>query len=112
MKFLVDVNLGRKFTGLLQDAGHDAVFAKDLPVSSDEEIMDIANEEGMIIITNDKDFGELIFRSGRSSRGVILLRTIATDSLKRFESVKGILDKSSGKFTTVKEGGIRVRKLE
>ena len=113
MKFLVDTNLGRKFTNLLKQAGHDAIFAKDLlPLFSDEEILAKAKNEGRIVITNDKDFGELVFRFGKTIGGVILLRTITTDSKERFGLVMEILDKSEGKFIVVKEGYTRVRELK
>ena len=101
----------RRFTGLLQHAGHDAVFARDWTISADEEILAKAYAEVRVVITNDKDFGELIFRLGKPSEGVILLRLSATDSVSRFLLVKGVLEKSMGKFTVVEEGRIRVRKL-
>ena len=113
MKFLIDTNLGRKFTSLLKQAGHAAIFAKDmLPLYSDEEILVRAEHEGRIIITNDKDFGELIFRLGRPSSGVILLRASTTDPNERFKLAKGILDKAEGRFVVVKEGQVRVRRLK
>ena len=113
MKFLIDTNLGRKFTNLLKQAGHDVLFAKDLlPLNSDEEILVKAENEERIVITNDKDFGELIFRLGRPSGGVILLRASTTDPKKRFELAKGVLDKAEGRFIVVKEGQIRVRRLK
>ncbi|MEK6888431.1 MAG: DUF5615 family PIN-like protein [Candidatus Aenigmatarchaeota archaeon] len=112
MKFLVDANLGRKFVNLMQKAGYDTIFAKDLsPLSTDEEILAKANVEERVIITNDKDFGELVFRSGKAARGVILLRTIATGSVERFELAKGVLDKSKSKFIVVEEGRVRIRPL-
>jgi len=112
MKFLVDANLGRKFTELMKHAGYDAVFAKDLmPLSRDDEILAKAESEERIIITNDKDFGELVFRSRRTAIGVILIRTSATDSKKRFDLVNDMLSKAEGKFIVVKEGQVRVRRL-
>ena len=113
MKFLIDTNLGRAFTNLLKQAGHDVIFAKDLlPLSSDEEILVRAENEERIVITNDKDFGELIFRLGRPAEGIILLRASTTDPKERFELVKGVLDKAEGRFIVVKEGRIRVRRLK
>lgn len=112
MKFLVDANLGRKFVKLLQDAGHDTIFAKDMwPLSSDEEILAKARDEGRVVITNDKDFGELVFRLGKAAAGVILLRTITTDTDKRFELARGVLGKAEGNFIVVEEGRIRIRPL-
>ena len=86
MKFLVDANLGRKFTKIINKAGYDAVFINDLLVkASDEDILSIAERENRALITNDKDFGKLVFKLGKSSTGVILLRTLITDSERRFE---------------------------
>ena len=113
MKFLVDANLGRKFTNLINKAWYDAVFINDLLAkTSDEEVLTLAERENRIIITNDKDFGELIFKLGKSSAGIILLRTSITDPEKRFEMVKNALDKAECKFIVVKEGQIRMRNLK
>ena len=113
MKFLIDANLGRKFANLINKAGYDAVFINDLLTkASDEYVLILAERENRIIITNDKDFGKLIFKLGKSSAGVILFKTSVTDSEKRFEMVKAILDKAEGKFIVVKEGQIKVRNLK
>ena len=113
MKFLVDANLGRKFANLLKHAGYDVIFAKDMmPLFRDEEILAKAEKEKRTVITNDKDFGELIFRMGRSASGVILLRTSKTNFNERFELVREVLDKAEGKFIVVKEGQIRIRDLK
>lgn len=113
MKFLVDANLGRKFANLLQEAGYDTIFAKDLlPLSADEELLARAANEERVVITNDKDFGELVFRSGKAATGIILLRTITTDSAERFKLAKGVLGKAKGNFIVVEEDRMRVRKLK
>src|SRR3989344_1463745 len=104
MKFLIDANLGRQFTNLISKAGYNAVFINDLLAkASDEEVLTLAEREKRIIMTADKDFGELIFELGKSSVGIILLRTSITDPEKRFEMVKNSLDKSKGKFLVVTE---------
>jgi len=65
MVFLVDANLGRKFTRLLNNAGYEAAFINDiLKNASDEEILAVAERQKQVIITSDKDFGELIFKIG------------------------------------------------
>ena len=112
MKFLIDANLGRKFTELVSKAGYDAVFINDLlRNASDGDVLILAGRESRIVITADKDFGELIFKFGKSSAGIILFRTSITDPEKRFEMVKGSMDKSNGKFIVVSEGQVRGRKL-
>lgn len=41
---------------------------------SDEEVLKLAQKEGRILITFDRDFGELVFREGVRVKGIILLR--------------------------------------
>ena len=54
MKFLIDANLGKKFTNLIKKAGHGAVFINDLlRNASDEDILILAERENRIVITND-----------------------------------------------------------
>lgn len=78
----------------------------------DDKILAFAEKENMIILTGDKDFGELIFRLKKPAKGVILFRALTTDPEKLFELAKGALGKSKGKFIVVEEGRIRVRKLK
>jgi len=44
------------------------------PGVSDTDVLDVANRENAILLTFDKDFGDLVFRQRRVSRGVILIR--------------------------------------
>lgn len=112
MRFLVDENLGNRFTNILNESGYDALFVGDIMRGAlDEKILAFAENENRIIITDDKDFGELIFRLKLTSRGVILLRILTTDPEKIFEMVVAVLDKAEGKFIVVSEGHIRVREL-
>jgi len=112
MLFLVDESTGRKLTSLIKQAGYDVFFSFDvLPRAGDEQLLDFAEKTNRVLITDDKDFGELIFRLNRPSSGVIFLR-LSKDPVKRFERIKYILDKSERKFIVVKEGQIRVRDLK
>jgi predicted nuclease of predicted toxin-antitoxin system len=66
----------------LRGRGHDVAWVRsDAPGSSDEEILARAQTESRIIVTFDKDFGELAFRSRLpASSGVILFRISAPSS--------------------------------
>lgn len=113
MKFLIDANLGRKFTKLINKAGYDAVFINDILAKAlDEDVLTLGERESRVIITNDKDFGELIFKIGKPSAGIILFRTSIADPEKRFDMIKDALDKAEGKFIVVRKGQIRVRDLK
>ena len=89
MRFLVDESVGNRFAKLMRNSGYDAVFVGDvMPEVDDALVLSFADREIGVLITADKDFGELIFKIGRSSAGVILIRTTTRDPEKRFEMVK------------------------
>ena len=75
MKFLVDECTGPVVAKWLKNLHHDVFSVYDEARGLDDEsIINKANEENYILITNDKDFGELIFRLKKLHKGVILLR--------------------------------------
>lgn len=112
MLFLVDENLGKRFAGLLNKAGHDAIFVGDVMRGADDEkILERGTNERRVVVTDDKDFGELVFRLKMATNGIILLRTLAQDAEERFRLVFEILNKAEGRFIVVSEGRTRIRKL-
>ena len=75
MRFVVDECTGPSVALWLRARGHDVVsIYDDLPRAPDNDILAFAVREDRIVITNDKDFGELVFRDHRPHRGVVLLR--------------------------------------
>ena len=76
MRFLLDENVDLPLGDYLSAAGHDVTaVAVDYTRSiEDHEVLAIARAEGRILITNDKDFGELIYRQQLKHTGVILFR--------------------------------------
>ena len=74
MNFLVDRCAGRRLTQWLQSQGHDALHARELgPDPGDRALLERAVSENRILITKDKDFGELIHLHGRPHTGLIRL---------------------------------------
>lgn len=76
MKFLLDQSTEARIGLFLASQGHDVSrIALDHPAGlPDEQVLAIANREQRILITNDKDFGELVFRHRQAHAGLILLR--------------------------------------
>ena len=65
---------------LLTELGHDVLSALDIdPRTPDEVLLEMAYLAGRVVITEDKDFGELIFRLGLPHRGVIRFVDMAVD---------------------------------
>ncbi|MEJ2024246.1 MAG: DUF5615 family PIN-like protein [Deltaproteobacteria bacterium] len=59
----------------LRGDGHDVKYVVEkIAGASDDEILGVAYDEGRILLTEDKDFGELVYRLKKPSRGIILLR--------------------------------------
>lgn len=75
MRFLVDECTGPKVSEWLRGQGHEVFSIFDQSQGTpDHEVLSKALTENWILITNDKDFGELVFREHLDHHGIILLR--------------------------------------
>ena len=81
MRLLANENFPREAVDALRSRGHDVAWVRtDSPDSSDEAVIRRAGAEGRLLITFDKDLGELAFRSGLSSPSGVILFRISQDS--------------------------------
>ena len=116
MQFLANENMPMSVILHLRAAGHDVVAAKEsMRGETDDAILARAQSEHRILISQDKDFGELAYRSGRPADcGVILFRlqgqSPEADQLRMIE-VLGSTTTWSGLFSVVDERRIRSRPL-
>jgi predicted nuclease of predicted toxin-antitoxin system len=116
MKFFADENIARAIVIWLRNKGYDVAFTAEIqPGAPDADWLREAQGGERVIITSDKDFGELIFRDHLNSHGVILLRmeelTIA-ERIERLQSVWSVIEANpAGKFIVITEHKIRVRPL-
>ncbi len=113
MRFLIDECTGKRLANLLEKEGHDVLFAGDVMSSvSDEEIIKKCEEDDRILITDDKDFGELVFRLGRPIKGVILLRIITIPEI-RLATILNLLKNYDvkNKYIVLQENAVRIRKI-
>lgn len=75
MKFLIDEDLSYKLAPFLKELGHRASHIRELQISlEDYQILELAVLQDSIVITMDRDFGELVFKKSKSHSGVIYLR--------------------------------------
>lgn len=75
MRILADENLHADIVHWLRAGGHDVSYAAETMAGEpDESILRRARAEDRIVITDDKDFGELVLRKGLANAGVLLLR--------------------------------------
>ena len=115
MRFLVDENLLLPIVEALRREGHDVAWVRaDAPGSTDEQVLARALAEGRVLVTADKDFGDLAFGAGLGAgSGVILLRlrgSIPTWAAA-LVAAAGERDDWTGVFAVVTEGGVRARPL-
>jgi predicted nuclease of predicted toxin-antitoxin system len=67
----------------LRAAGHDVIWiAETSPGSPDEEVIEQATQSGRVLITEDRDFGELVFARAYSTAGVLLVIPWARPGVK------------------------------
>ena len=75
MDFLADESCAWPVIRALREAGHDVIaIAEVAKGATDEQVLERAFKENRVLITEDRDFGELVYAQRRPSTGVILLR--------------------------------------
>jgi predicted nuclease of predicted toxin-antitoxin system len=93
----------------------DAILEME-PSISDKEVLEIANTKNALILTEDKDFGELVFRLRLATHGVILIRLsdspITTKLQKIDELILHYSENIGGSFTVITKDRIRIKAIQ
>lgn len=116
MRFLLNENIPGTVIHVLRDRGHDVLSAKETMAGNpDKLILERAQKENRLLVTQDKHFGELAFRVGLPSEcGVILFRLEGSnpeeDNRRILDTIESRMD-WSGNFSVVTEKHIRIRPL-
>jgi predicted nuclease of predicted toxin-antitoxin system len=116
VRILADENFPGDAVLALQERGHDVAWMRsDAPGSSDVQIIARAQAEDRILITFDKDFGELTFRLGLPApSGVVLFRISATSPAHVAQVAVAVLESRTdwtGHFAVVEDDRIRMTPL-
>ena len=92
MKFLLDVcTASRALCAALIDAGHDVLSAADVNAdASDETLLALAYEQDRVLITEDKDFGKLIFVDRLPHRSVV--RLVGLNSTEQADVMRKLIE--------------------
>ena len=113
MKLLLDTCVSKGAVNMLKASGHDVVWTGDWPEDpGDEEILERAYQEDRILITLDKDFGELAIVKGKPHSG--LVRLVNLGSRQQGVACRRVLelyknDLQAGAIVTVEPGRVRIR---
>jgi predicted nuclease of predicted toxin-antitoxin system len=116
MKFIADENISRLVIERLRTAGFDVVAVRDLaPGISDRDVLKTATAEERIVLTEDRDFGELVIRQRINVEGVILLELERLTNDGEAEMVLATISAHAaaleGKLVVLEPGRVRVRPL-
>ncbi len=116
MKFLADECCDYGIVASLRAAGHDVryVLEEEAGVSDDTVLLNAANEE-RILLTEDKDFGELVFRLKRPSWGIVLIRIDVEQRHTKWDRLSNLIEnygsRLAGHFAVIDSKRFRFRPL-
>ena len=116
MRFLANENFPHAAVLALRSMGHDVTWVRtDSPGMTDPDVLAWAVRENRVLLTFDKDFGELAWRSKLpATSGIVLFRRRMPPPAKVGEVIADILsqrDDWSGHFSVVESDRVRTRKL-
>jgi predicted nuclease of predicted toxin-antitoxin system len=114
MRFLADESCDFSVVRALRAAGHDVVAVSEVaPTIEDREVIERAVREVRVLLTEDKDFGQLVYADARKSSGVILIRfpASARPALPALvlETVRQHEQQLAGSFVVLEPHRTRVR---
>lgn len=116
MRILANENLPRAVVEELQRRGHDVKWIRrECPGATDPEVLALASAEERLVLTFDKDFGELAFHHRLpASSGIVLFRIapLPGSAFAAFAGdVPGARTNWAGHFTVIEEHRIRMTAL-
>jgi len=113
MRLLADECCDMAVVRALRAAGHDVLAVREaIPGAEDESVVQLALRDSRVLLTEDKDFGQLLYASPPGTQGVILVRFPATARQAAAEAVLNLVlthgETLRGRFAVVEPGRIRV----
>jgi len=112
--FLADECVDQPIVERLRGDEYDVVWVAEMtPGISDDDVLADGNERGALLLTTDKDFGELVYRQQKVTSGVVLIRLAGLSIDAKAEIVSQTLaehlEDMVGNFCVIAPGSLRVR---
>jgi len=116
MKFLADECCDAALVRALRADGHNVLYVMEsMRGATDEEILSRAFAEDRVVLTEDKDFGELVCRFRRPVRGIVLLRFHIRDRAWKIPRMRWLIrqygERIPGAFVVLELNRVRFRPL-
>jgi predicted nuclease of predicted toxin-antitoxin system len=117
MRFLADECCDAALVSALRHDGHDVLYVVETMRGADDDtILERAFSEHRVLLTEDKDFGELVYRLRRPARGIVLLRFDVQDRAFKVPRLRSLLiqeeSRLPGSFAVLEVDKVRVRPLQ
>ena len=116
MRWLIDECVDANLAALLRESGHDAVYMSDVaPRTADPEVLYRAERENRLLLTEDKDFSDLVFRQARPAPGLVLVRIDPSRRSRKGPRLLAAIDRFGdtlfGRYTVIEDARFRSRPL-
>lgn len=117
MDLVADESVDQSIVLCLRQDGHQVLAVAEMdPGITDDAVLEAANERNALLLTADKDFGELVFRQRRVSKGVLLIRLAGLSQEAKIAAISSAIrdrqDELLGAFSVLTAGTIRIRRPE
>ena len=114
MRFLADHNLEGPVISRLREQGYAVLAMAELaPRVPDARVLELAEREHRVLVTNDKDFAELAFLQRKATVGIVMLRMPAASSREKAERLLEVIEplgeRICGALTVVEPNAARRR---
>ncbi len=115
MIFIADEGVDRQIVERIRQDGHQVVYVAEMsPGIVDDLVLRQSRDTASILITPDKDFGELVFRQGQASAGILLIRLSGLSPAQKALTVSAAIrehgNELPGGFAVLGPGNIRIRR--
>lgn len=118
MRFLIDANMPRSLAPRLEAATHEVVDIRDIaqPGIDDEDIFEIAQDQGRVILTQDVEFGDILKYPLGAHAGIVVVRVknIRPKLLVELvcSAIETLPDNFAGSVAIIEPGRVRLRMHE
>ncbi len=116
MNFLADEGVDRHIVERLRQDGHQVWYVAEMePGISDDVVLALANREAALLLTADKDFGEMAFRQRLHTQGIVLIRLPGLSPSHRAGIVASVINRHATElpraFSVIAPGIFRIRRF-
>ncbi len=117
MNLLADESIDKPIVDRLRQDGHSVLYIAEFsPSIDDDAVLQRANQNSALLITADKDFGELVFRQGRIHVGVVLVRLANLPSQAKARIVSTVFARHRNEllnaFSVISPERVRIRPVQ